>query len=86
VVDGAPGVYALGLPFMRRRKSSFIHGVGDDVRELAVHLAAHLDQGARMRRHTAPAAAAPAGPGAGVFERVSQATSVTPHVGAGLPG
>ncbi len=42
VVTGAPGVYALGLPFMRRRKSSFIHGAGDDVSELVVHLAAHL--------------------------------------------
>ena len=34
VVD-APGLYVLGLPFLRRRKSSFIHGAEDDVRELA---------------------------------------------------
>lgn len=40
----APGLVALGLPFLRRRKSSFIHGAQDDVRELAVHLAAHLDR------------------------------------------
>jgi putative flavoprotein involved in K+ transport len=46
----APGVYVLGLPFLRRRKSSFIHGAGDDVRELVVHLAAHLDRTARLAR------------------------------------
>ena len=33
-----PGLYALGLNFMRRRKSSFIHGAEDDVRELGTHL------------------------------------------------
>lgn len=38
----APGLYALGLPFLRRRKSSFIHGAEDDARELAAHLVAHL--------------------------------------------
>ncbi len=41
-----PGLYALGLPFMRRRKSSFIHGAEDDVRDLARHLAVYLDQSA----------------------------------------
>jgi len=34
----APGLYVLGLNFMRRRKSSFIHGAEDDVRELGAHL------------------------------------------------
>jgi len=38
-----PGVYALGLPFLRRRKSSFIHGAEADVRDIAGHLAAYLD-------------------------------------------
>ena len=47
VVD-APGIYALGLPFLRRRKSSFIHGAGDDVRELGTHLAGFLDRTARL--------------------------------------
>jgi putative flavoprotein involved in K+ transport len=37
VVD-APGLYALGLPFLRRRKSTFIHGAEDDARDLARHL------------------------------------------------
>ena len=43
IVD-APGMVVLGLPFLRRRKSSFIHGAEDDVRELAAHLFAHLDR------------------------------------------
>jgi putative flavoprotein involved in K+ transport len=46
VVD-APGLYALGLPFLRRRKSSFIHGAEDDVRDLCAHLAQYLDRTAR---------------------------------------
>jgi putative flavoprotein involved in K+ transport len=41
VVD-APGMYVMALPFMRRRKSSFIDGVGDDARELSAHLYAYL--------------------------------------------
>jgi putative flavoprotein involved in K+ transport len=38
----APGLYVLGLPFLRRRKSTFIHGAEDDVRDLAQHLHAFL--------------------------------------------
>ncbi|MGB0114680.1 MAG: NAD(P)-binding domain-containing protein [Ilumatobacteraceae bacterium] len=41
-----PGLYVLGLPFQRRRKSSFIDGVGPDARELCEHLSARL--GARV--------------------------------------
>jgi putative flavoprotein involved in K+ transport len=41
VVD-APGLYAIGLPVLRRRKSSFIHGAEDDARELVEHLAGYL--------------------------------------------
>ena len=39
VVD-SPGLYALGLPVLRRRKSTFIHGIEDDAREVIDHLAA----------------------------------------------
>ena len=39
-----PGVYALGLNFLRRRKSSFIHGAEDDARDLTGHLVKYLDQ------------------------------------------
>jgi putative flavoprotein involved in K+ transport len=38
----APGLYALGLNFMRRRRSSYIHGAEADVRDLAAHLLRHL--------------------------------------------
>jgi putative flavoprotein involved in K+ transport len=41
VVD-SPGLYALGLPVLRRRKSSFIYGIEDDAREVIGHLAGHL--------------------------------------------
>jgi putative flavoprotein involved in K+ transport len=44
VVD-SPGMYALGLPVLRRRKSSFIHGAEDDARELIDHLAGYLARG-----------------------------------------
>ncbi len=43
VVD-APGVYLLGATFLRRRKSSFIHGAGDDSADLADHLHDHLSR------------------------------------------
>ena len=46
VVD-APGLYALGLPVLRRRKSSFIHGAEDDARELVEHLAGYLSRAGR---------------------------------------
>ena len=43
-VADVPGVYVLGLPYLRRRKSSFIHGAEDDVRELSTHIADYLDR------------------------------------------
>jgi putative flavoprotein involved in K+ transport len=47
-IVAAPGMYVLGLNFMRRRKSSFIHGAEDDVRDLGDHLVAYLN---RQRSH-----------------------------------
>ncbi len=41
VVD-APGLYAIGLPVLRRRKSSFICGAEDDARDVIEHLAGYL--------------------------------------------
>ncbi|MGH3152755.1 MAG: pyridine nucleotide-disulfide oxidoreductase, partial [Streptosporangiaceae bacterium] len=41
VVD-SPGLYALGLPVLRRRRSSFIYGIEDDARDVIGHLAGHL--------------------------------------------
>ncbi len=43
VVESAPGMYLMGLQFLRRRKSALIDGAGDDARDLSFHLAAHLD-------------------------------------------
>jgi putative flavoprotein involved in K+ transport len=42
VVVDSPGLFALGLPVLRRRKSTFIHGIEDDAREVIDHLAQHL--------------------------------------------
>lgn len=41
-VTPLPGVYAMGLPFQRTRKSAFIDGVGADARALTAHIAARL--------------------------------------------
>ena len=41
VVD-SPGLYALGLPVLRRRKSTFIYGIEDDAREVIDRLARGL--------------------------------------------
>ena len=46
-VADSPGMYVIGLTFLRRRKSSFIHGAEDDARELTDHLASYLDRCAR---------------------------------------
>jgi len=43
VVD-SPGMYLMGSKFLRRRKSSFIHGAGDDAAELSEHLTSYLDR------------------------------------------
>ncbi len=36
------GLYVMGLPFLRRRKSTFIDGVGDDAHDLSNHLVSNL--------------------------------------------
>jgi putative flavoprotein involved in K+ transport len=46
VVD-SPGMYALGLPVLRRRKSTFILGIEDDAREVIDHLTGYLAEGER---------------------------------------
>jgi putative flavoprotein involved in K+ transport len=45
VVADAPGMYALGLPVLRRRKSTFICGAEDDARDVVDHLAGYLGAG-----------------------------------------
>jgi putative flavoprotein involved in K+ transport len=41
-VTAIPGLYALGLTFLRRRRSAFIDGCGDDADELAPLIHEHL--------------------------------------------
>jgi putative flavoprotein involved in K+ transport len=48
VVD-APGLYLMGMPFLRRRKSSLIDGAGDDARDLSAHLEDYLARAATRR-------------------------------------
>jgi putative flavoprotein involved in K+ transport len=40
----SPGLYALGLPVLRRRKSTFIHGIEDDARDVVELLSEYLAQ------------------------------------------
>jgi putative flavoprotein involved in K+ transport len=42
VVTDSPGMYLMGMQFLRRRKSALIDGAGDDARDLSDHLAAYL--------------------------------------------
>lgn len=60
-VTPVPGLYVMGLPFLRTRKSSLIDGAGDDARELSVHLARHLTgpgNAQEIAQQTAPEALA----------------------------
>ena len=41
-VAASPGLYVMGLPFLRRRKSALIDGAGADARDLSEHLVAYL--------------------------------------------
>jgi putative flavoprotein involved in K+ transport len=43
VID-SPGLYALGLPVLRRRRSTFICGIEDDARAVIDHLVGYLGQ------------------------------------------
>ncbi|HTH06065.1 MAG TPA: NAD(P)-binding domain-containing protein [Ilumatobacteraceae bacterium] len=43
VVADAPGLYLMGMPFLRRRKSSLIDGAGPDAEDLSAHLTSFLD-------------------------------------------
>jgi len=38
-----PGLYLMGMQFLRRRKSALIDGAGDDARDLSDHLVAYLN-------------------------------------------
>lgn len=42
VVTASPGLYVIGLPFLRRRKSTLIDGAAADAADIASHLTGHL--------------------------------------------
>jgi putative flavoprotein involved in K+ transport len=48
-VTDRPGLYVMGLPFLRRRRSTLIDGAAADARDLAAHLMSHLDAVAARR-------------------------------------
>ena len=52
-----PGLYVIGLPVLRRRRSTFIDGAAADAADLSAHLVTHLDELARspipLRQRTA---------------------------------
>jgi putative flavoprotein involved in K+ transport len=52
-VTASPGLYVMGLPFLRRRKSTLIDGAAGDAAELTAHLAGHLDALAGRRERSA---------------------------------
>ena len=54
VVTESPGLYLMGMPFLRRRKSTLIDGVGDDARELSAHLVKYLDTASRFVQSDVP--------------------------------
>jgi putative flavoprotein involved in K+ transport len=44
-VTGFPGLYAMGLPLLRRRKSTFLIGAEDDAHDIVLHLRRYLAAG-----------------------------------------
>jgi putative flavoprotein involved in K+ transport len=44
-VTASPGLYLMGMPFMRRRKSTLIDGAAADAADLTDHLMRNLDAG-----------------------------------------
>jgi putative flavoprotein involved in K+ transport len=49
-VVASPGMYLIGTPFLRRRKSSFIDGACSDAQDLIVELTGHLERRASPAR------------------------------------
>jgi putative flavoprotein involved in K+ transport len=63
VVTASPGLYALGLPVLRRRKSTFICGIEDDARDVIGDLAKYLAGLVPVRRPALRQSACGAGAG-----------------------
>ena len=58
VVRRAPGVYLMGVQFLRRRKSALIDGAADGARDLSEHMASYLGRSSSIRASLPAAAAA----------------------------
>jgi len=50
VVTKSPGLYVMGTSLLRRRRSTYIGGSGQDSEELAEHLEGHLAAGGSVRK------------------------------------
>ena len=48
-VTASPGLYLIGMPFLRRRKSSLIDGAADDAADVTDHLARYVASALRSR-------------------------------------
>jgi putative flavoprotein involved in K+ transport len=48
VVVDSPGMYLMGMPFLRRRKSTLIDGAAADAHDLSSHLSSYLDHVAQL--------------------------------------
>lgn len=62
-VGAAPGLYLMGAPFLRRRKSTLIDGAADDARDLGGLLATYLDDSSRHANSRITASTARLSPG-----------------------
>jgi putative flavoprotein involved in K+ transport len=62
-VTAAPGLYLMGAPFLRRRKSTLIDGAGEDACDLSAHLASYLDGSGRHANSSITASTAMLSPG-----------------------
>jgi putative flavoprotein involved in K+ transport len=51
-VVASPGMYVIGLPVLRCRRSTFIDGAKNDARYLSAHLASFLHHGSAVGAHT----------------------------------
>jgi putative flavoprotein involved in K+ transport len=53
-VASLPGLYLLGLPFLRRRRSNLLAGLGIDAAEICEHLTGYLEEAGRPAIRTSP--------------------------------
>ena len=53
-IAALPGIYLMGAPFMRRRKSALIDGAASDAQDLSAHLASYLDNRAAPSMERTP--------------------------------